>query len=211
MSQPDKEFHDQFQRQIMQNTFYRGIQTYKNPIDAWVYQEIIHRTEPNIVIEIGNMFGGSALMFSDMMRNRVGHEHLVIGIDINQSQLQVSSPNIEWVEKDATKIRIEELKRLYKNFSDPRIMIVEDSAHDFDTTSEILKLYAPLVSLDCYFIVEDTIINQGLHRPTYGEHSAFDAVQTFVENESDQFEIDKSCERYGLSWNPSGYLKRIAL
>ena len=32
----------ELQEQFLKNTFYKGIPTCKNPMDLWVYQEIIH-------------------------------------------------------------------------------------------------------------------------------------------------------------------------
>ena len=49
------------QNRVADHTTYFGIQTLKNPLDFWVYQELIWKVKPDIVVEIGNAFGGSAL------------------------------------------------------------------------------------------------------------------------------------------------------
>jgi cephalosporin hydroxylase len=49
------------------NTFWFGVRVYKCPLDLWVYQEIIHETKPDVVIETGTLFGGSALFFAGML------------------------------------------------------------------------------------------------------------------------------------------------
>ncbi len=43
-------------------------QTWKNVLDLWVIQEIIHETQPEIVVEIGCKFGGTTLWLSDIMK-----------------------------------------------------------------------------------------------------------------------------------------------
>jgi cephalosporin hydroxylase len=38
-----------------------GTQTLKNPLDLWVYQEIMAETRPELIVETGTWRGGSAL------------------------------------------------------------------------------------------------------------------------------------------------------
>ena len=52
----------------MKQVHYRGVPTWKNVFDLWVIQEIIHETQPGIVIEIGCKFGGTTLWLSDMIK-----------------------------------------------------------------------------------------------------------------------------------------------
>jgi cephalosporin hydroxylase len=33
----------------------------KSPTDFWIYQELIHRLQPDVIVEIGNYRGGSTL------------------------------------------------------------------------------------------------------------------------------------------------------
>ena len=60
-------------------TTYFGIKTYKNPLDFWIYQEIIFKTKPDVIIEIGNKYGGSALALAHIQDN-MDHGK-IIGID----------------------------------------------------------------------------------------------------------------------------------
>ena len=41
-------------------TSWLGTLTLKNPLDLWVYQEIMFETRPDLVIETGTYRGGSA-------------------------------------------------------------------------------------------------------------------------------------------------------
>jgi cephalosporin hydroxylase len=55
-----REWVDHFQeRVVMKDVFYRGVRCWKNPLDLWVIQEIIHETRPEVVSEIGCKFGGT--------------------------------------------------------------------------------------------------------------------------------------------------------
>jgi cephalosporin hydroxylase len=42
------------------NAYWLGEQATKNPLDLWVYQEILTETRPEIVVETGTFRGGSA-------------------------------------------------------------------------------------------------------------------------------------------------------
>jgi nucleoside-diphosphate-sugar epimerase len=49
------------------DTYWRGVRTAKCPMDMWIYQEILWENRPDLVIECGTAWGGSALFFASMM------------------------------------------------------------------------------------------------------------------------------------------------
>src|SRR5437870_1955675 len=59
-----------------------GVPALKCPFDTWIYQEIIHRTRPQVIIETGSRYGGSALFMANML-DLVGGEGQVLSIDIS--------------------------------------------------------------------------------------------------------------------------------
>jgi len=68
-------------------------------------------------------------------------------------------------------------------------------------------MYAPLVTPGSYLIVEDTNINGNPVYPEFGP-GPMEAVQEFLP-EHPEFEVDRECEKFGLTFNPSGYLRRV--
>lgn len=68
------EIVDQFHRlyyegaphQTWQNTFWMGHRVLKCPTDLWQYQEILHEVRPDLIIETGTCFGGSALYMAHL-------------------------------------------------------------------------------------------------------------------------------------------------
>jgi len=68
------------------------------------------------------------------------------------------------------------------------------------------ETYQSLVPVGSYVIVEETIVGGHPVWPSFGP-GPFDAAQEIVATHPD-FVVDPSCERYGLSFNPGGYLKR---
>lgn len=194
------------QRSIMNNTTYFGIPTLKSPIDAWIYQEILFETRPDVIVEIGNHHGGSLLALAHLC-DAMGHGR-VIGVDLSHrlvSPLARSHSRISLIEGDACD-SFEQVERLIG--AGERVLVIEDSAHTFDHTLAVLRMYAPLVPLGGYFIVEDGICHHGLDvGPNPGPYEAIDAFL----RECADFESDRGRERFLITWNPRGYLRRRAL
>ena len=86
-----------------------------------------------------------------------------------------------------------------------RTLIVLDSDHSQKHVEAELDAYAPLVPVGCYLIVEDSNIGQIREDLMPGP---LQAIETFLAGRSD-FEIDREREKFLLTFNPSGYLKRI--
>ena len=58
-----------------------------------------------------------------------------------------------------------------------------------------------------YLVAEDTNINGHPVRPSFGP-GPMEAVNTFLE-EDDSFEIDSTREKFLLTFNPRGYLRKV--
>jgi cephalosporin hydroxylase len=86
-------------------------------------------------------------------------------------------------------------------------MVVLDSDHTRDHVLAELRAYKDLVSLGCYLVVEDSCINGHPVVPQYGP-GPMEAIELFLQ-ECDWFEIDREREKFFLTFNPSGYLKRV--
>jgi cephalosporin hydroxylase len=192
------------QNRIMGRTTYFGVKALKCPLDAWVYQEIIFETKPDVIVEIGNSSGGGTLALAhlcDLMeRGRV------IGIDITHEKVPAvvrSHPRITLIESDAC-AAFPQVQSLIP--PQERALIIEDSAHTFDNTLNVLRTYQGLVKPGDYFIVEDSICHHGLDvGPMPGP---YDAVEEFVRENGD-FQVDRMRESFFITWNPKGYLKRV--
>jgi cephalosporin hydroxylase len=86
-------------------------------------------------------------------------------------------------------------------------MVILDSDHSQSHVEKELKLFAPLVTLNSYLIVEDTNINGHPAYPSFGP-GPYEAVETFLRT-NDNFEVDSSREKFLMTFNPKGYLKRV--
>lgn len=201
---------DQFHRlyycdgaQTWRSTRYRGVEIQKCPLDLWIYQEIIHEVQPDLIIETGTAQGGSAYFMADFLTT-VGSGQ-VVSIDIDTSPVRPTHPRITYLAGSSTDPAIiDEVRRLI----DPHnvVMVLLDSDHRHDHVRAELDLYAPFVSPGSYLIVEDTnIAGHPVQTPIRdGPH---EAVVDFLAGNA-AFVVDPTRERLMMTFNPSGYLRR---
>ena len=86
-----------------------------------------------------------------------------------------------------------------------RVLVVLDSDHSQAHVEAELEAYAPLVPAGCYVIVEDSNIGRIRKDMLPGP---FEAVEAFMRR-SNEFEIDLEREKFLITFNPSGYLRRV--
>jgi cephalosporin hydroxylase len=198
------------------DTSWLGVPTYKCPTDLWVYQELVFELRPEIIIETGTLFGGSAYYLASLCD--LIYSGRVITIDIDDapkghprqkaivSQVRPNHSRITYLlgssvaETILNKVR--ELTRDAK-----KILVILDSDHSSDHVLSELRAYAPLVSVGSYIIVEDTIANGHPVLPGFGP-GPMEAAEEFLK-ENHSFTIDRSREKHLLTFNPRGYLKKI--
>ena len=183
-------------------TSWLGVQTLKCPLDLWLYQEILMRTRPDLVIETGTWCGGSALFLATVL-DRIGHGR-VITIDVAPRPGRPVHPRIEYVTASSTDPQTVAYVR--DAAKDKRAMVLLDSDHRATHVYEELVAYGPLVTPGDYVIVEDTNVNGHPAFPDFGD-GPMEALQHFLAHH-DGFEIDVRCERFLMTLNPKGYLRR---
>lgn len=181
-----------------------GVPTLKCPLDLWIYQEIIFSSRPDLIIECGTAYGGSALFLASLCQ-LLGHGN-VVSIDIRPHASRPRHPRITYVLGDSTSPHVLETVRNLASKA-RSVMVLLDSDHRRDHVLQELRLYGPMVTVGHYLIVEDTNINGHPVLEDFGP-GPMEAVCTYLQEES-RFISDPTMERFGLSFNPRGYLKRI--
>jgi cephalosporin hydroxylase len=86
-------------------------------------------------------------------------------------------------------------------------MVILDSDHTAPHVLAELDRFAPMVSSGCYLIIEDTNIGGNPVEPDYETGGPRAAVMDWLPDHP-EFVIDKTQERYLLTMNPDGYLRR---
>ena len=189
--------------------------------DMLAIQEIIFKTRPEYIIELGVAWGGSLLFYATLLEILGGKK--VIGVDI--------------FIPDDLKDRLKKHQRIYDRLllindssledntfkkiksiigNSKKNLIILDSFHSHEHVIKELKLYSTLIGKDYYLICGDTIIEdlpehkqKERQRPWGHGNNPKTALEEFL-NENKNFIIDKSFDNKLLfSCNINGYLKCI--
>ena len=196
-----RQFHDLYydnEQRTWKQTFWLGTLVQKCPLDLWIYQEILHETRPDLIIETGTHAGGSALFMASIC-DRLGHGR-VVTVDLRPQIDRPEHPRITYLAGNSVDPTVvEQLRELARTAR--RVMVVLDSDHSRDHVLAELQAYAPLVTEGCYLIVEDT----NLVGPAPG---AREALRDFLQDNTD-FVTDPDREKFYLTFNPGGYLRRL--
>jgi len=183
-----------------------GVPAIKNPLDAWVYQEIIYKVRPDVIVEIGSRAGGSTLFLAQLL-HLLGNG-IVISVDVDRKPFRAEHERIVPITGDSS---APEVVAKVSAFCQGKVtLVLQDGDHSREGVLKDLRAYSKLVSVNSYFIVEDGIID--LFRPGDGigdyDEGPLPAIHEFLAQNPD-FVIDYEQERYILTSNPTGFLRRV--
>jgi cephalosporin hydroxylase len=182
---------------------YRGVPCIKCPFDYVLYQMIIDEVKPDMIIEIGANYGGSAYYMGDLL-NAIGHG-IIHSIDIDDRIHDVvkKHPRVQffhdgWENYDLSLVKGE------------RILVIEDSSHQYKNTLGAINRFCHLVTPGSYLIVEDGIIDD-LKMTDEFTGGPVKAIKEFLPQHP-EFVLDEKWHDFfgkGATFNTMGYLKRI--
>ncbi|MGV8163187.1 MAG: CmcI family methyltransferase [Candidatus Nanoarchaeia archaeon] len=180
-----------------------GVPLLKFPTDLWLYQEIIFDYKPDIIIECGTKYGGSALFMASLC-DMMNHGK-IITIDIEKEKVP-KHPRIKYLLGSSTSNKI--VKEVEKELKpDNKILVILDSAHEKDHVLNELNIYYKYIKKGGYIIVEDTIVNGHPAMKFHGP-GPMEASKEFLKKHKN-FRPDLTIEKFYLTQNPKGYLKKI--
>jgi cephalosporin hydroxylase len=184
------------------NTYWLGTQTQKCPLDLWIYQELLHELRPAAIVETGTAGGGGALFLASMC-DLLGQGE-ILTVDIEERR-RPSHPRITYVNGSSTAPEV--VARVTEFVGDRApVLVILDSDHSREHVLQELRSYAPLVTSGSYLIVEDTNVNGHPVLPDFGP-GPMEAVEEFLAASSD-FSVDAGREKFMLTFNPRGFLRR---
>lgn len=203
------------------------------PQDVVAMEEIIWRVKPDLIIETGIAHGGSLIFSASMLAlldmceaieqrrsidpSRSERKVLAVDIDIrqhNQAAIEKHpmSSRIQMIQGSSIAPEIiSEVKSIAANHK--KLLVCLDSNHTHEHVLAELQAYAPLVTVESYCVVFDTVIEDlpkemFPDRPWGPGDNPKTAVWEFLETHP-EFEIDKSIDNKVLiSVAPDGFLKR---
>lgn len=207
-----EQFHRLFYNSVLDtwaSTFWLGVATEKYPCDLWVYQEIIQELQPDFIVETGTRFGGSALFMASVCE-LLGHGH-VITVDIAElaSTTSVRPPHARVTYLTGSSTSPETVDKVRAEIDGAKtVMVVLDSDHHMTHVVDELRIYSDVVTDGSYLIVEDTNINGHPAAESFG-HGPMEAVELFLSGSKD-YVVDRSREKFLVTFNPRGFLRKVA-
>ncbi len=195
------------------------------PQDIMALQEIIWEVKPDMIIETGIAHGGSLIFHATMLSilEICGEieNGKVLGIDIDIREHNKKAIELHPMSKKITMFQGSSLdKKMIEKVEafankGKRILVCLDSNHNHEHVLAELKAYAPLVSINSYCVVFDTIVEDlpkdtFSNRPWNKGNNPKTAVLEYLKTHS-EFKIDKSIQnKILITVAPEGYLKRIS-
>lgn len=180
-----------------------GYRTLKCPLDLWTYQEILVETRPDLIVECGTRFGGSAYYIASLL-DLLGKGQ-VLTIDIDAMDGRPVHRRITYLHGSSTDPAI--VAQVRAAAEGKRVMVILDSDHAAGHVAAELAAYHDLVTVGSYLIVEDTNVNGHPARPDFGP-GPMEALDAFMTGRDD-FVSDRDRERFLLTMNPRGFLRRV--
>jgi cephalosporin hydroxylase len=188
-----------------------GAPMIKNPCDIWMIVELFQKIRPSVVIETGTHHGASASFYADILNSlKINCE--VITVDINPKwHFDPKLKKIHSIIGYSTDVNVfSKIKEIKENIlikNPGNVMVLLDSDHSEKNVLAELDLYSSLVNKGSYIIVEDTNVNGHPSAPSHGPGPK-EATDKFL-HKNNSFERDLSCQKFLLTFNPGGWLKRI--
>ncbi len=189
-------------------TRYRGVAFLKNPFDVVLYMRLLESLRPRTIIEVGSCEGGSAVWFRDQAS--------ALGLDTKVISLDISPPaqafdGVSFMHGDAGAPDRTFPHGLLASSPHPWL-VVEDSAHTYDTTKAVMDYFDRLLIRGDYLVVEDGVVAD-LPTDPYGryEDGPNRAVAEFLAETGERYEIDeRQCDYFGhnVTYCPNGWLVR---
>lgn len=202
---------------------YAGVRLKKFPEDLRVFEHLMWVSQSQVVIELGTCLGGAALWFRDRLRTLAHYRRVptpirVVTVDIGQDRarsiLGTVDPSFE-----------QDIVLLDADVTDPqspvevaefvpagaRCLVVEDTLHQYDTTSAALRHFSDFVPVGGFFVVEDGIVDNPFLCPAGmpgGVGAAIDDWRATMSGRA--FRVRRDLELYGITCHPAGFLQRTA-
>jgi cephalosporin hydroxylase len=190
---------------LLRDSHWMGVRCLKNPLDAWVYQQIVYETRPQVLVELGSAYGGSAIFFCHLF-DILGEDSTVVCVDHSHAAFDAEHERITTVTGDTRDAEV--IARVRALCEGKRAMVIHDASHDAEVVLEDLRNYSSLVAPGGYLIVEDGVGD--LVSPAKGGRSSpgpLAAVADFLAENGD-FYIDADRERHIATYTPRGFLRR---
>jgi cephalosporin hydroxylase len=154
-------------------------------------------------VETGAGDGGRALFLASICE-LVGHGE-VISVATGATDDLPRHPRLRYVSGRAHDP--EPVSQVRELVGDGRAVVVLGSCTDRVKTTAEFEAYSPLVPIGSYVVIADTIVNGHPVWPAFGPGPAESVKQILTRH--GEFVADPLMEKFSLTFNPGGFLKRV--
>jgi cephalosporin hydroxylase len=173
------------------------------PTDLFAYQEILSQVRPDWVVEIGAGDEGRAAFLASIC------ELIGLGqvLSLRESEVRAPAPHPRLRVLTGPPLDAGTRQRVHELVGAGNAVAVLGACADRATTVRQFEAYADLVGVGSYVVVTDTVVNGRPVWPSFGP-GPFEAVKQVL-NVHGEFVPDPAMEKYALSFNPGGFLRRV--
>lgn len=152
------------------------------------YRKVIVFSRPDLLVECGTYKGASARWFAEN-----GVEQVVtIDIDPKARDAAFDHPRVTYLTGSSSDPAV--VERVCALADGRRVMVSLDSYHDAANVAREIQLYAPLVSVGCYIVVEDGALKWMPHWLPPGDEGPLKAIEETL-----------------AAGNPAGFARNVAV
>lgn len=194
------------------------------PEDLLRIQEVIHRVQPDVIVECGVAHGGALIYYASLCTS-LGKGR-VVGVDV-----EIRPHNRDAIEQhplsdlitliEGSSIDQDTVTKVSdETQSSETTLVVLDSSHTRDHVLAELEAYSGLVTVDSYMVVMDGIMalvaDTPRGDPGWAEDNPISAVEEFVSRhpefivEQPAWPFNESELHANITHSPQGYLRRVS-
>ncbi len=146
-----REWFEYHQRQVHQGSLtghdhlqqrWMGRSIWKNPLDCWVYQEILYETQPEVLVELGIAHGGNLFFMSHLFQLMGKTDAQLIDVDIDTSRAaDLKIPGLHLIQGSCQDEDV--LTKVSALTRGRRTMVIADCDHSGNHVLAELSSYSP--------------------------------------------------------------------
>jgi cephalosporin hydroxylase len=185
---------------------WRDVPLHKFPQDVMTYARLLFQLRPRWVVELGTLYGGSALFFADVLRLAGGRGE-VLTVDKAPLPMALDAKHVEFIRGFCQDPNVVTYVHARVASAAGPVLLTLDCDHTAAHVRAELDTYADLVTPGSYLVVEDGNLNGHPVVPEFGPGPAEALAQWLPDHP--EFVPDPECEGHLITMNPGGWLRRV--